>query len=221
MLFGPAYSLRGMLPNSTLHCSALLLLILSLHSDIIAELPLPQSGILAWQEKIPLPNQYLASRYGFDARILSSFSAQAYLRKNLNKILEMLYHPSREEVVQVAGLVNELDMVEYIEKALDISKCIPQEFQFGLKDPPAGDILSARIRAQWWGAHVITSRSFIRHVLHLKEAFGPQATESDIPPNIIRNAEKGVNALIQSIRAFHGLEPGRFVITNVFGTAHA
>ena len=32
---------------------------------------------------------------------------------------------------------------------------------------------------------------------------------------------KGVKALIESTRAFHGVEDKRFIITNVFGTAHA
>ncbi|KAJ9131258.1 Zn(2)-C6 fungal-type DNA-binding domain protein [Coniochaeta hoffmannii] len=194
---------------------------LQLESDIIAELPLAQSGVLAWQERIPLPNQYLASRYGFNPRILSSFSAQVYIRKNLNEIHQKLYSPSREEVPQVAGLVTELLMVKYIEEALEITKCFPQEFQFGLNDPPARDILSARICAKWWEAQVITTRPFIRHILHLRETLDPQATKSAIPTSVIQNAEKGVIALIQSTRAFHGLEPGRFVITNVFGTAHA
>jgi hypothetical protein len=210
-------------------------------------LPLPQSGILAFEEYIPYPNQYLASQYGFDPRVLSSFSAQLYLRKNLNQVHQVLYDPSKSQqgpLPQVPGLDAEFNIFKYIEEALDISRFVPPEFTFDLNDPPATDILSARLRAKYWGALMITFRPFIRQILHFNEkrtalsspvpisgdfrseisvpVIGPEAkTESDIDPRVIENAEKGVYALIQSTKAFHGLGPQRFIITNVFGTAHA
>lgn len=38
---------------------------------------------------------------------------------------------------------------------------------------------------------------------------------------MINRAQKGIWALIQCSGSFHGLKDERFVITNVFGTAHA
>jgi hypothetical protein len=213
-------------------------------SDIIAELPLPQSGILALEDLIPYPNQYLASQYGFDPRVLSSFSAQLYLRKNLNLVHQLLYDPSKSQQEPQGSLASaEFDIYSHIEEALDL-RFVPPEFKFSMQDPPATDILSARLRAKYWGARMITFRPFIRQILHFNESrnavispgpisgdfksgiavptIGPDATsESDIDPIIIENAKKGVKALIESTKAFHGLGPQRFIITNVFGTAHA
>ena len=44
---------------------------------------------------------------------------------------------------------------------------------------------------------------------------------SDIDEVVFENAKKGIDAVIKSTVAFHGLEDKRFIITNVFGTAHA
>jgi len=158
----------------------------------------------------------------------------------------MLYDPSKPHqgpLPQLPLSNAEFDIFSHIEAALDL-KFVPPEFKFELDDPPAADILSARLRAKYWGARVITFRPFIRQVLQFSEnrsalnapspisgdfrseiavpVIGPEATtESDIDPKVIQNAEKGVQALIQSTKAFHGLGAQRFIITNVFGTAHA
>lgn len=216
------------------------------YSDIIAELPLPQSGILAFEEIIPYPNPNLAREYGFDSRVLASFSAQLYLRKALNQVHQMLYDPSKSQqgpLPQAPRLDGEFNIIKYIEEALDM-RFVPQEFKFDQNDPPATDLLSARLRAKYWGALVITFRPFIRQIMHFHQqrtalnspvpvsgdfrsdvavpVIGPEATtENDIDPKIIEYARKGIHALIQSTRAFHGLGPQRFIITNVFGTAHA
>ncbi|KAK3933897.1 hypothetical protein QBC46DRAFT_274875, partial [Diplogelasinospora grovesii] len=53
-------------------------------------------------------------------------------------------------------------------------------------------------------------------------AIGADArTPGDIPEQVIEYAAKGILALIESTRAFHNVEDKRFIITNVFGTAHA
>lgn len=46
-------------------------------------------------------------------------------------------------------------------------------------------------------------------------------TPGEIPLEVIEYAKKGIRAIIESTRAFHNLDDKRFVITNVFGTAHA
>jgi hypothetical protein len=118
-------------------------------------------------------------------------------------------------------------------------------------DPPATDILGARLRAKYYGAKVITYRSFVLRILinsaekspkmqsrQVKEIIneykwgildpeidttaGSRKEEPD--PKYLELAQRGINALIKSTTAFHGLgNPGRdrLIVTNVWGTAHA
>ncbi|KAK1829107.1 hypothetical protein QBC39DRAFT_139437 [Podospora conica] len=219
---------------------------LQLESDIIAELPLPQSHILAFEEIMPYPNLELAKQLGFDSYILSSYVAQLYLRKSLNQIHQMLYNPENPRIQD--GIIN------HLQNYLDM-RFVPPEFKFSDNDPPAKDILAARLRAKYWGAQVITYRPFIRQILESSHrglpiasplpvsgsgnsqfpgggGGGDPATPTTMGPidsrssqehseEVVQNAVKGIRALIESTRAFHGVEDRRFIITNVFGTAHA
>ncbi|KAL2264896.1 hypothetical protein VTJ83DRAFT_7406 [Remersonia thermophila] len=210
---------------------------LQLESDIIAELPLPQSQILAYEDMMPYPNIKMAEEAGFDQHVLQSYLAQLYLRKSLNQIHGMLYNPEKPLPATVAAGSN---IIDYIQSLLDM-RFVPPEFMFNIDDPPAGDILSARLRAKYWGAQVITYRPFVRQILEhnfqrtmalegqmpapedfrsgvVVPVIGP---DEKIPPEMIEYARKGVRALVESTRAFHGLKEKRFIVTNVFGTAHA
>ncbi|KAL2148395.1 hypothetical protein VTH82DRAFT_2315 [Thermothelomyces myriococcoides] len=209
---------------------------LQLESDIIAELPLPQSHILAYEDIMPYPNIQVAKALGFDEHVLQSYLAQLYLRKTLNQIHGMLYNPEKPLPLDVtSGAAN---IIEYIQETMHL-RFVPPEFMFQPTDPPASDILSARLRAKYWGAQVITYRPFVRQILEFNfqktandsplpasdfrsgvvvPVIGP---DNDIPPQMIEYAVKGVGALIESTRAFHGLKEKRFIVTNIFGTAHA
>ncbi|AEO62243.1 uncharacterized protein THITE_40970 [Thermothielavioides terrestris NRRL 8126] len=210
---------------------------LQLESDIIAELPLPQSHILAYEDMMPYPNIQVAQTLGFDEHVLQSYLAQLYLRKSLNQIHGMLYNPEKPQPLQRGNII------EHIQESLDM-RFVPPRFKFNHSDPPAGDILSARLRAKYWGAQVITYRPFVRQILEFNfqrtypneapmpesdfrtdvsiPVIGPDARSADdIPQEIIDYAVKGIQALIESTRAFHGLKEKRFIVTNVFGTAHA
>lgn len=193
---------------------------------------------------MPYPNINLARQLGFDDRVLQSYLAQLYLRKSLNQIHGMLYDPENPQPIQAPSGAPGGNVIEYIQNTLDIS-FVPPEFKFNFDDPPAKDILSARLRAKYWGAQVITYRPFVRQILEFNYSrsmssdspvpmsgdfrsgvsvpvIGPDArSTNDIPPEMIEYAAKGIHALIESTRAFHGLEEKRFVVTNVFGTAHA
>ncbi|EGU82153.1 hypothetical protein FOXB_07329, partial [Fusarium oxysporum f. sp. conglutinans Fo5176] len=94
---------------------------------------------------------------------------------------------------------------------------------------------------------VITYRPFIRQILQFSHSIKNHAsspnfpsvssefrqditapvihpkarTHGDIDPQVVELAKKGIKALIESTRAFHGLGDRRPIITNVFGTAHA
>lgn len=190
---------------------------------------------------MPYPNQELAIAYGFNPRVVHSYNGQLYLRKQLNQIHQHLYDPNTENKQPHVPKVN---MVSYLEDILDAKKFVPPGFEFSPQEPPANEILMARLRAKFWGARVITYRPFVKQILdfnsdkaeggtvspaygHDQSGFngptiGPDVKhENDIDPQILEYAAKGIHALIESTRAFHGLDDKRFIITNVFGTAHA
>jgi hypothetical protein len=101
-------------------------------------------------------------------------------------------------------------------------------------DPLATDILSARLRAKFYGAQVITYRRSLQPGETISEnyvreigapAVNKDATRIDeIDPKVLDYAKKCIKALINSTKAFHGLgNPGkvRLIVTNIWGTAHA
>ena len=113
-------------------------------------------------------------------------------------------------------------------------------------DPPATDILAARLRAKYYGAQVITYRHFVLKILEhsatksshpgfqISNDFKTEinvpsinknaTTMEDIPPQIVYYAKKCVKALIKSTTAFSNVvdvTKERLLVTNVWGTAHA
>ncbi|KAK8140277.1 hypothetical protein PG984_000343 [Apiospora sp. TS-2023a] len=211
---------------------------LQLESDILAELRVPQTGILHYEEQMPYPNINLALQ-GYSNAIMSSYSAQLYLRKQLNLIHELFYNPTARNDRTTE------EKIEYLQTSLENSRhqWVPAEFTFNDSDPPAGDILSARLRAKYWGSQNILYRPFIDAILHPETSSeglfaphprhlsdAPDTSNYPLPPNMtvetfpraLAYAARGINALIESTRAFHGLDSKhRLLVTNVFTTAHA
>lgn len=219
-----------------MHCAVVSMLIR--HSDLIAELPLPPSGLLQYENDMPQPNMSLLQ--GFDQRVVDSYPAQLYLRTHLNSIHRMFYSP--DDSSKPEGLKN----VGLVAGGVSGMRWVPASFRFNETDPPANDILSARLRGKYWGAQMITYRPFVRQILqwsfevkrHPSSPHIPVMSEyrdgiiapyirpdtktpSQLDPSIIELARKGIVALIESTRAFQGLGDKRPIITNVFGTAHA
>lgn len=179
---------------------------------------------------MPYPNITLAEGLGFSKYELESYLAQLYLRKSLNRTHGMLYNPEKPPTDGT---------IDFIQGTLLDMRWVPKEFSFNENDPPAGDILAARLRAKYWGAQVITYRRYVRGILEFNfhKSMGHESTmppheyrdvvapvigpNNEIQPHAIEYASKGVRGLIESTRAFHGLKEKRFIITNVFGTAHA
>jgi hypothetical protein len=212
------------------------------YSDLLAEMPLIHSGILNYEENMPWPNIAQLNELGVDQRVCESYTGQLYLRKHLNKIHKMFYDPGKE-----LGGQPELKDVKVVREEVAGMKWVApsSSFRFNESDPPAGDILSARLRAKYWGAQVITYRPFIKQFLQFSHnveshpsnpelpvpEFKPGVAPvihpdtkrpTDIDTNFIEHAKMGIQALVESTRAFHGLPMDeRPVITNIFGTAHA
>ncbi len=96
-------------------------------------------------------------------------------------------------------------------------------------DPPANDILAARLRAKYYGVEVITYRPFLKMVMNrpsrvTKRSDGTLDTSippENISPKILNYSKLCIKALENSTKAFHGMEGGRLIVTNVWGTAHA
>ncbi|KAJ2961827.1 hypothetical protein NQ176_g10975 [Zarea fungicola] len=214
---------------------------LQLESDLIAELPVPPSGLLSYENDIPHPNMSLLE--GFPKPVLDSYLGQLYLRTHLNSIHRMFYAP---EDPTKGGRSSDIPFknVDFVSDAVSGMKWVGPSFAFKEDDPPASDILSARLRAKYWGAQVLTYRPFLRQMLQFSyvknhpttgqppssefraevEAprIDPQARNvADLDPHILVLAQKAIKALIESTRAFHGLGDKRPIITSVFGTAHA
>jgi hypothetical protein len=206
-------------------------------SDILAELNLAPSGILQYEDMLPYPDlMVMREKLGFSEAVAVSYAAQLYLRKRLNRISGSLYDPNNMPNAEM-----QKEILAEIEKDLgENSSLWLGEYKFDRDDPPASDFLSARIRAKFWGANVITYRPSIKTALDYNhfpkeweqaiphEDVGGWAKVrsdarrlSDVDQVVIDNAKKGIDAIIKSTMAFHGLEDKRFIITNVFGTALA
>ena len=229
------------LPLFPLICVSDFFFLLTLSSDLIAELPLPPSGLLSYEDDMPHPNMSLLE--GFDQRVLDSYPGQLYLRTHLNSIHRMFYAPEDPNKPGQDKFQN----VELVADAVLSMDWVAPSLKFKENDNPARDILAARLRAKYWGAQVITYRPFIRQILqfshsishHHSSSPNPQPWNefregiiapviqpgtkslSDIDGAVVQLAKKGIKALIESTRAFHNLDDGRPIITNVFGTAHA
>lgn len=112
-------------------------------------------------------------------------------------------------------------MVKACEYLLGEIDTIAPTLRWSENDPPAKDILRARLQAKFYGAKVITYRRFVLKVFQYSDT--PNAT-TEIEPEVVNYAEKCIHALIKSTTAFHGLgDPGkkRLVVTNIWGTAMA
>lgn len=219
-----------------------------MRSDLIAELPLPPSGLLSYEDDMPHPNMSLLHDY--DQRILDSYPGQLYLRTHLNSIHRMFYAPDigadKKSYSGKDTYDEKFKNVDLVVDAVSSMGWVAPSMVFSEDDEPANDILAARLRAKYWGAQTLTYRPFIRQILQFSHSMKnhpsspnlPGTTEfrqgivapvihpntrnpSEIDPQIIELASKGIRALIESTRAFHNLPEGRPIITNVFGTAHA
>lgn len=130
--------------------------------------------------------------------------------------------------------------IQAVEKALENINIYAPNMCWNKDEPPANEILGARLRAKYYGAQVITYRKFLLKILeysatktsvlnqlqassnlkHGNEILG--ALVHEIPNPVLEYAKMCIQALINSTTAFHGLpQDKRLIVTNVWGTAHA
>lgn len=189
---------------------------------------------------MPYPNSEYAVNQGFSEHIVTGYIAQLYLRKQLNQVHTLLYDSEKQSRNRNGISLSDPVVDEGVKRIEEMlrnsrSRWVPGSYQWDDKDPPANDILGARLRAKYWGSQVILYRPFLRAILEREpwppyhnSAGSPDAAPLDdemprnVDPRILHYAGLAINALVESTRAFHGIPSSqRIIITNVFGTAHA
>lgn len=161
---------------------------------------------------------------GIEERVAYSYYGQLWLRKVLNKAHTMLYGPKSER--ENFSLIT---LVEILHENLTHKEELwwPKHHAH---EPtvPADNILDARLRAKYWDAMTIICRPIIKPILSIGYMANQDSIDITDPLNefvdpynegVLEIAQKGINALIHSTKAFHSLVDRRYIVTNVFGTA--
>ncbi|WPH00151.1 Hypothetical protein R9X50_00297400 [Acrodontium crateriforme] len=223
---------------------------LQLESDILAELRLPSSGIqdieslLLMPHKVPDDETYDGLDGPGSSRhdnIMIYYSAQTFLRKRLNQVHKQMYgadclNHSLEQVREM------LQGHEYLLEAWRAS--LPEQLKWKDDDPLPENILDARLRAKYWGARYVVNRPFLDYALHIMshvmkgckvrdvavDVYGKprdpaeihlfEAIETMGDLEVWEGSKRCIHAAMQSTKALDGV-PGRLIVTNIHGTAHA
>lgn len=224
---------------------------LQLESDILAELRLPSSHIqeienlLLMPQDVPEDEAYdtLDPGDGQDDHnmILIYYTAQMYLRKRLNMVHREMYGPDCAD----KPLDEVRDMLQGHENILELWRnSLPPQLRWRDEDPPASNILAARLRAKYWGAKYVVNRPFLDYALHIlpyvRDGTSVHEVARDVHGNYRDKAEinlfeaieglgeaavwrasmRCIEAAMQSTIALDGAGQ-RLVVTNIHGTAHA
>ncbi|KAM3420640.1 hypothetical protein BST61_g3896 [Cercospora zeina] len=208
---------------------------LQLESDILAELRLPASGIRAIEHLLLMPHK------DYD-NMLIHYSAQLFLRRRLNQVHREMY--GKASLDQPLAEVQE--MLKSHESILQSwRESLPDPLKWNDDDKPPSDILSARLRAKYWGARYVINRPFLDYALHVmpqvrdnaqtveaaaRDGRGNPRDKADIhlfkaieqigDRETYAAAKRCIDAAMHSTVAFDGV-PGRLIVTNIHGTAHA
>ncbi|EME42038.1 hypothetical protein DOTSEDRAFT_72963 [Dothistroma septosporum NZE10] len=225
---------------------------LQLESDILAELRLPSSGMNTIENLLLMPHkvdEVDESYSGLDTdgkpedydNILLFYTAQLFLRRKLNQVHQEMYGPGCLGL----PLFQVQEMLQGHESLLSKWRAgLPDKLKWDDQDPPPPDILSARLRAKYWGARYVINRPFLDYALHImahvrdgksvervaRDGYGNPRDKADIhlfkaiqqlgDEEVWLAAKRCIHAAMQSTVAFDGV-PDRLVVTNIHGTAHA
>lgn len=224
---------------------------LQLESDILAELRLPSSSIQSIENLLLMPHKAPEeeSYHGLEPdgriddydNILMFYTAQLFLRRRLNQVHREMYGADSFQL----PLYEVQEMLRGHENILQAwREGLPETLGWEDDDPPPADILSARLRAKYWGARYVINRPFLDYALHImshvqsgksvesaaRDAYGNPRDKADThlfqaiakftEDEIWTAARRCIDAAMHSTEAFDGV-PGRLIITNIHGTAHA
>ena len=128
----------------------------------------------------------------------------------------------------IANAQSQFPVIEAMVDSIPNMKTVAPSMVWQENDPPANEILSARLRAKYYGTEVITYRPFLKMVMNrpsrIAQVSGDNTAttpEEVISSKILDYAKLCIRAMENSTRAFHGMGGGRLIVTNVWGTAHA
>ena len=148
-------------------------------------------------------------------------------------------HPDLDRATKGFALRN-----AFMETLRGWREALPPELAWEDSEPPSRDINAARLRGKFYGAKYIIHRTFLRYALEhdlfsdtehpsmggstqdrKNSLMAPPDTAAQIQRNeILKSCKTCIEAARQSTIAFDGIiyEPDRrFIVTNIFGTAHA
>lgn len=224
----PIKTKRGIEENTTLiTCWSAL----QLESDILAELDYPHSAIASYNMRYPCVTGVLEA--GRKDLPLNYYNLQLFLRKALNEMHSNVYGKTLPSM-KLSQLAKILESNEVNLDSFRIT------YKWNDAEPPAEDILEARLRAKFYGARYISLRPYLDYVLHAMRAGGaPESCAKDAygrPRNnemklyaaiatrskdfINERAKRCVESAILSTEAFDRV-PGRLIVTSIVGTSHA
>ncbi|KAF2858849.1 hypothetical protein K470DRAFT_220355 [Piedraia hortae CBS 480.64] len=176
-----------------------------------------------------------------DEQTLIYYNAQLFLRRRLNVVHRDLYgHDCLDHTVeQVCAILKGHGEILNAWRA-----GLPPELSWNDDDEPPSNILDARLRGKYYGARFIVNRPFLDYALHIMPRLGKGESIKEIAKdgrgrpraaadvhlfeaistmeerNIWQACERCIAAAVKSTLAFDGI-PGRLVVTNIHGTAHA
>lgn len=139
---------------------------LMIESDLLAELDLPHSGIVAFEESMRLPRSF-----PYDAIIAGSeelpgnddiwyFLAEIALRRLLNRVSNLLYSQHRSSIASLEPIVAEL---EYQLEQWYAN--LPPSIRFPRERVPAPNTVQAVLRLRYFACRTIIFRPYIQAVL--------------------------------------------------------
>ncbi|KAI7292173.1 hypothetical protein KC343_g253 [Hortaea werneckii] len=144
---------------------------LDLFNGIVAELRLPPSHIQEIEDRLPYPKEVPQDKdtmLSFEGRTVNPvdicYSSRIWLRQQLNDFLREMYgaacvnQPLEEFHQTIKGYDNALDRSR---------RAMPAQLQWSDADPPASDILAARLRAEYWTARYVVNRPYLDYALHI------------------------------------------------------
>lgn len=137
-----------------------------IESDLLAELDLPHSGIVSFEESMRLPRSF-----PYDATTSSSnppgtddiwyFLAEIALRRLLNRVSHIIYSHKRNSLAALDPVVAELDfqLTQWYEG-------LPPSIRFPRERLPARDQVQTVLRLRYFACRTIIYRPYIQAVLH-------------------------------------------------------
>ncbi|KAK5073427.1 hypothetical protein LTR70_010251 [Exophiala xenobiotica] len=199
---------------------------LQLESDILAEVDLPPSGIVAKEGDMlfEIPDDLIvadpeAEGYvpGTKDPTADHYSNQIQLQRTINDAVNHIYNSSRELEKPSEAIIPTI--TEVLESWREFMRA-RLNWDWEEDEFESTDINIARMRGKYYEAKYIINRPALQYALNLAGSGTPMSQASE-EPGILDACRKCIDAAIKSTTAFDKVQGNRLVITNILGTAHA